>query len=473
MSLFGNVQARSALQQFSQTRPNNAKFGDVVTGARASNTRGNVASFFSVSGAVRTERAIFRTLADSLTTATGSLASARVGAERLGGILDKAEALVGAAESGAPSAALKGSFDMLESKAAQSIAQGSFRGTNLLSEGSELTVTFGFDKSGAGYDFRQLSFQTTGLSATQAEIDAAKPRTETVDVTLGEKLTGRIDRLQERETRLEDRQDRLQARVDRLDARQTKLQDRVARFDAIEQRLNDRLTNLADRGRLTPDRQARIEARLDRVAERRDAVTERLGTLGERITAVNERLTKTTDRITSTQERITRTTDRLDRVTANGRVNEVVDTRTVEVAPEGPAPAQGFEGLVSQIADRVAAGDTEGARALIEAGRERLDRLDGQLDRISGTIERQGGLFGQITARLDDAVERRIDKGLDDQSAARAAAAMLGKLDGLNRLFSDEGRPGVLALFEPRSEANEGTSGQRVEELEESSVGTE
>lgn len=449
-TLLGGIGAKAQLFSRQPVRADSDRFGTIIGTARQG--AGGTGSIFSTSNAVRSQRAVIGTLSESLTKATGSLASARIGAGRLGELVDRAEQIVTRIEAGAPGTSFRASFEVLEREAAAAVARGGFGGTNLLDDNGQLTVTIGAQAKGGAFEFRQLTFTTSGLAPTEGELAAAEPRVETRNVTLAERLLGRIERIESRQIRLAERQERLTARQERLEQRQATLDARTTRLEARRTRLTERLGQLAETGRLTPEREGRIRARIDRIGERIERIGGRITRIGERMTRIGERQEKTTATMTRIGERLTRVQDRLDRVTANGTGDRVVATVEREVEAPAPAPAKGFDTLITRIAERAARGDAEGARALIEAGRERLGRLDAQLDRISQGLKRQGGMFGAITAKLDAAIEREVDRALDDRAAAFAASRIMGRLAGVKRLFGEDSRPALLSLFEGRSE---------------------
>lgn len=514
-ALVSDISAKSALYALRQSKGQDIQpFDAVVQGSFKGKGFSPASSFFSISSAVKTESAIFRTLGNSLGKANASIASARVGTDSLNSVLDRADKLIGAVEAGTPGAAVQGSIDSLERDAGKIVAAAGFGGTNLLKEGEALTVTLGFDATGGKYDFRQLNFEAVGLSPTEA---AAKTETvtqtvtETVQtpITREDRLIQRVERLQERQVRIEAREERISSRLEKLSAREERLTSRLERLNTVEERIENRLvdsgarpTDSKDQKELakaldtrakakdlqakgngnaaskafdraekeaqkagltiTLDQLERLEKRLDRVETRIDRTTTRLEKVQERQTFLTERLQQVQDRQEVISERIETITERLETFTEE-QLNRVVGytTETVEktievevVTEEAKAKSGGFTDLLSKVGEKLAAGDTEGAKSLVAEARARLDRVNDQLDQFSSALDRRGNFFNDLTERLDSSIRTKIDEGLDDDAAARAAAAALSNLEKIGRLFSsDETRPGILELFNAKKSA--------------------
>ncbi|GGY36346.1 hypothetical protein GCM10007148_00640 [Parvularcula lutaonensis] len=457
---------------------------------------------------------IFRTLGESLGKANASIAAAKVGTDSLGSVLDRVDSVIGAVEAGAPGTAFSGQLDSLERDTAKIVAAAGFGGTNLLKEGETLTVTLGFDANGGKFDFRQLNFEAVGLSPTEAATKTetvSQTITEVVStpITREERLTARIEKLVERQVRLENREERISSRLEKLTAREERLTSRLERLDRIEERITDRLVDsgarptdakdqkelakaldtrskakeLAAKGNtkaaqkafdraekeaqkagltISLDKLERLEKRLDRVEVREQRITSRLERIQERETFLTERLELVQERQEVIGERIEKITERLETLTEE-QLNAVVGytTETLErvvdvevVSEEAKLKSGGFTDLLEKVGIALAQGDTETAKALTNEARARIDRVNTQLDNFSATLARRGNFFDDLTERLDSSIRTKIDENLDDDSAARAAALALSRIEKINRVFSgEEARPGILELFNGKKSA--------------------
>lgn len=503
-----NISAKSALFALrAEDRPNTQRVEGIISGAFKSNG-GGASAFFSISSKIKSEGSIFRAIGSSLGEARNAVAAARAGTEKLTGVIGEAEKLIGAVEAGAPGQAFKGSLDRLASVAGSAIAAAGFGGTNLLQEGETLTVTLGFNAGGSDFDFRQLNFEAVGLAATEAARTTTETVTRTVTetvetpVTRGERLNERLEKLTERQARLETREERIASRLEKLSEREARLQARIERLEGTQNRINERLEaagarptdprdarmldqarrfadfadtleargsrviagfvdavadRLAERAGLTIslDKLDRLEGRIEKLGTRIEKTNDRLERVAERETFLNERRQQVNERQEAVASRIERITERLATLSEE-QLNQVVATRTetVErtvtevVTTEGPNEKTGsFTDIISAIGDRLKAGDTDGARAIVAEARARIAEVNGQLDRITGAVTQQRGFIGELTERLDSTIRERISVP-DDENAARAAAGILSDLTRVERLFSGEKAPqGIVELF--------------------------
>lgn len=503
------ISAKSALYQLErqQGRGAAAKDNDVLLGRLNGSDFNRSNSFFSIQSSFKSERTVFRALGEGLAKATGAIASARAGAGAVEGVLGKVDSFIDAVEAGAPASGFKATLNGLGQELNQAVARGGYAGTNLLKEGESLNITIGFNAKGGDYDFRELNFQSVGLSPTDSQKSAVREVqvtvTETVEtpVTLADRLTSRVERLTNRVERLETRETRIESRLEKLSAREERLTSRLERVDTLSTqltekleahnayvygttdkekadaaKLNDKAADFAAKGNaknaekfaakatetlrgasaddvLSPERVERIEKRLERLSTRSDRIESRLQQVEERTTLFTERLANVGERKEILSERLANVTGRLENLTeeqANRVVGTVTETveKTVTKTVGGEASGS-FEDILGKVAEKLAAGDTEGARALVGEARSRVERLGNQLDFISGSIERQTGFFGELTNRLDTTVKEKVVTGLDEESASRAAAALIGDLSKLSRLFKDDdSRPGIVKLYE-------------------------
>lgn len=512
VSFVNGISAKSALFQLrSQNEPqaDKQRYGNVLTNTLGRGASRGADAFFSISNSLKSESTIFNALNEGLGRARGAVAAAQVGANRVDGVLDKIDGIVGAVEAGAPGGAFKGSLDRLQQATALAVRSGAFAGTNLLEEGANLSVTLGFN-GGGNADFRQLNFTAVGLSPTDAAKAASTTVTETVtetvevDVTRQDKLNERTEKLTERLERFDAREERLNSKLTKLDANQAKQEARLEKLERQEVRREQKLVDVGARptdanDQRTLDLAKRISDFADtleargstRLAEFVDAVAERtaeragltvsldeLDRLETRLEKTQNKITKTNDKLTRIQERTETLNQRIETVAerretvsdklaateerlstlSEERLNQVVGTRTEtverEVTREVESPTAGsFFDIVGAVGERLQAGDTEGARALINEARARVNRVEEQLDQISGSLDRRGGFFGALTDRIDSSIKTRVDEGLSDEDAAARAAAIISDIAKNGRLFGGErSRPGILGLFAEKSE---------------------
>jgi len=514
-TLLNDLQAKSALLQIQNSRFGQNRFDNVVGGARQASSAPAQDAFFSISNAVKTESSIFSALNDGLGKARGSVALARAGTEQLGNVLSRAESIIGAVEAGAPGAAFDSSLDRIEERAAQVVNAAGRAGANLLVEGETLNVTLGFKAGGSGFDFRQQTVEAIGLSATDGARAAAQTVTDTVTETVEVNVTRR-DRFNERIEALNGRIERVGERIaatqDRITSatnRQQELTDRVTAFTAeratIEQQLTDggarpddardqrrvrvaqRVFERSERVRAQGDtaRADRLEARAQRAADRAGVTISldelsRLDNRADRLdrgirtsTRQIDRLDRKIDRLDNRIERFNRSQDRLEsrverfenRIStlSDAQLDRVVGTRTEDVTREVSrvveSPLAGsFTDVLGDLADKIRAGDTDGARAIVAEVRERIGNVNEQLDQISGSLDRRGGFFSALTDRLQESIRSKIEP-LTDEDAARAAAAAISNSNKVSRLFGDGNvRPGILELFQSTKETEAPTS---------------
>ncbi|NNU15542.1 hypothetical protein HK107_04320 [Parvularcula sp. ZS-1/3] len=499
-----NYSAKSALFQLRAQGQAEAKsrFGGPLLNSLGKG-RGNSAAFFSVTGAQKSESAIVRTLGESLGKARNTVAAAQTGVSKVGEVLGKVDTLIAAVEAGAPGSAFKGAFDGLQREADLAVARSGFSGTNLLKEGEVLTVTVGL-KAGSDYDFRQLNFEAVGLSPTDAAKEVTtvtKTVTETVEtpITREQKLTERLEKLGQRIERFEARETRLESRLDKLTTREEKLTNRLERFEKVEQRLNNKLekvgarpTDARDAFRLETakryaafadrleergstriaafvdavanrvaesagltvslDKLAKIEKRLERTETRIEKTNAKINKTAERQTFISDRLTKVSEKKAAISEKIDDISERLDHLSPDklnevvGTVTETVERTVTEVVKKDENV--GFENLIGGIAEKLAAGDTEGAKALAAEAKARVERVDEQLGRIKNSLGRQSSFFGAVADRIDSQIKVKVEDKLGEDDAARRAAAILSGLAKTEGLLGGDARPGILALFE-------------------------
>lgn len=511
--LLNDLQAKSALLQIQAG--NRGRFDNVLTGARRQPLAPTQDAFFSISNAVKTESSIFSALNDGLGRARASVALASAGTDKIGSVLDRAEEIIGAVEKGAPGSAFSSSLSRLEEGAALAVQAAGRAGTNLLVEGETLNVTLGFKAGGNGFDFRQQTIEAVGLGATDGARGAAQTITETVtetvevQITREDRINERIESLNERIIRFDERVERFETRIESLSERQVQLGERIERFEATQDRLTSRLEDvgarptdandqrllsfarrandfadtLRDRGSngfadfvqrvadstaeragltISLDRLDRLENRLERVGDRITQTEERIERIDVRKEQIGERIVQFRERQEQTVERIERFEERLTTLSEERRT-QVVGTRTEtverEVTRTVESPLAGsFGDILADLSDRIRAGDTDGARAIVAEVRERIGNVDNQLGQISDSLNRRGGFFSALTERLDSSVQSLV-KPLTDEDAARAAAAAISESNRVSRLFGDgDVRPGILELFQGTQEAEAPTT---------------
>ncbi|MCQ8185961.1 hypothetical protein [Parvularcula maris] len=504
MGGLSNINAQSALKQLVGAQNNKKnQFEGFSLGASGSGLRGSASqAIFSVSGVLRSDRAILSGLASSLSGARGAVAAARSGSEQITDTLARAADIITAVEKGAPGSAFKGALSGLQAEANKAVQQAGFSGTNLLVEGETLNITFGVQERG-NYDFRQVGIEAVGLSPTEEARKVSyttQSVTETVEVevTRQDRIEQRIEKLQERQERLSTRETRIQERLERLAAREELLEaraDRLAsRAETIEQGIVDaggRPTDSKDQRELDRAKKTKAqgETKIDagnltageKALERAEKTADKAGltiSLDElerqenRLAKTNDRLSRTEQRIERVQERQVRLTERLEKITerqetigdrvitlqerietlSEEQLNKVVGTRTetvtrdVTVEVENPASGS-FSDILGVIAQKLSEGDTEGARAVLGEAQARVERVGRQLDQIENTIGGRKTFFGAVEERLTDTIKDRVEENLDEDSAARRAALALAKLEKIGRLFEGEAKPGILELF--------------------------
>ncbi|MEE4209288.1 MAG: hypothetical protein V2I43_08490 [Parvularcula sp.] len=507
-NLIQSLAPRSALKQLETAqKKQNQPFGILTGGGRAISQAGGV--YFAVSGSLRSEASVVKGLKDSLGTAHATVASAQGGSRAMSGLLNEVADIIAAVEAGAPGTGFSARFGRLAETQSMIMARAEVKGTNLLREGDTLSVTMGMAN---GYDFKQVSFEAIGLSPTEAaKLGRTETRVVTEDVTSEvtrrDRLESSIERLTERLERLDAREERLTPRLENIAVRETKLTERLETLTRAEQRLNDRLEaagarptdpkdqktleqardmkakadakfaegndaagsalrKVADKKALdagltiTLDKLERMERRLERVETRIEKTDARVQRLDERREIIAERLIQVEERREILSERLEKRTERLANLSEEqlgkvvGTKTETV-TRTVEVRTESEAAAA-FGDLISLVQEKLKAGDTEGAKALVEEGRARIEQANRQLDQIGGAIGRRDGFFGEIGERLQRSLRIKVENDLDEDAALARAAAMLSDLAKLKGLFSDtNARPALTALFESKAQTDE------------------
>ena len=512
-SLLNDLQAKSALLQIQNS--NRGRFDNVLTGARKQPLASTQDAFFSISNAVKTESSIFSALNDGLGRARASVALASAGTDKIGSVLDRAEEIIGAVEQGAPGSAFASSLSRLEETATLAVQSAGRTGTNLLVEGETLSVTLGFKAGGAGFDFRQQTIEAVGLGATDGARAASTTVTDTVtdtvtetvevNVTRRDRFNERLDSLNERVARVGERISATEDRIASATDRRQELSNQAASFRTeradIEQQLADggarpddardqrrvrvaqRVFERSERVRAqgNEDRADRLLARAQRAADRAgvtisledlsrlDNRSDRLERSIRRTDRQVVRLDRRIDSLENRVERFNRSQDRLEtrverfenRIASlsEAQLDRVVGTRTETVEREVTrtieSPLAGsFEDVLGDLSDRIRAGDTEGARAIVAEVRERIGNVDNQLGQISDSLNRRGGFFSALTERLDSSV-RSLVQPLTEEDAARAAAAAISESNRVSRLFGDgDVRPGILELFQGSQEAD-------------------
>jgi hypothetical protein len=505
-SLIKPIPARAALSQLREQQPGNRQTFGVLTGGAATKGGGTAGVYFSVSGSLRSEATVVRGLQDGLSAARATVAAAEAGARTAGSILDEVETVIAATEKGTPGSAFGSALGRLAELADRSVAKAEVRGVNLLKEGDTLNVTIG---SSGRYDFKQVSFEAIGLAPTEmARKTTSVTRTVTEDVavaiTRGDRIRAGIERLEERLTRLDAREERIGGRIERLDAREARLDARFERLGKLEARIEgkleavgarpadepsaallatarrvkafadtlndrgsrvlggfvnavaeataqragltvslDRLERMENRLAKVADRIEKTSARIDKVAERREVFTQRLEQVGGKRELLTERLEKKNQRLATMNE------TQLNKV-----VGTRIETLTREVTTQVRNEADvSFGNLIGTIAEKLRSGDTQGARALLEEGRARIERVEGQLGRIGGAMGRRDTYFDEVDGRLSESVKAKVETALDEEDAAARAAAILSDLARIGRMFSGENaRPGIIELFHDRAE---------------------
>ena len=501
---FTDFSSRAALAQLRsgpQSAVGNAP--DVLLNTARGGRSSASSAAFTVDASLRSESNVLRSLGDGIGKARGVIAAANAGTQSVSESLDSVDRIISAVEGGASGATFKSAIDGIQRQTDTAIARSGFGGTNLLEEGQTLTITLGFAGNSSS-EFRQLSIESQGLSPTAA---AQQTTTETrvvteevqVDVTRGEVLEARVDKLTTKVERQESRQARLEAKAVKLTERQEKLTTRLDKLEQTETRLENRIDQvggnpddptdaarldqaktyksyaktLEERGSTTLasfvngvadslaesagltvslEKLEEFENRLAKTVERQEKTTASIESTSDRIDLIGERITQAEEKKTQLNDKIASTQDRLDNLSED-RLNQVVRTRTETVEREVEVEIEneqnvGFDGLFDLVQEKLSAGDTEGARAVVEEARGRIDRVQGQLERADTALDRRSGFLGEVSDRIDQSISTKVDENLTDDEAARRAAQVLTDIAKTGRLFGGEKvKDGILALF--------------------------
>jgi predicted nuclease with TOPRIM domain len=357
---------------------------------------------------------------------------------------------------------------------------------------------------------------TTSLTRVVAEtVDVAVTRADRLTERM-EKLAARTEKLTERIARTEARTERLTSRMEKMAEKKDVLSSRMETFESKRTEITEQLAKkdgtpaderseryleIADRFQNTASRlfgsgnnfagmffQAlsnaarsqvvmkdvlsaeqveNLQADLAKTDKRIERLKSRVERIDTRTAAMTERLVRIEEKKVQLGERIERTNARAERIEARmarmseEQLNRVVGTRTETVertvtVEEESETGKAFGNLLGLVSEKLKAGDTEGAKQLVTEASARLERVGAQLDQISGSVDNRSSYFGDVTERLSATIKDKVNKVLDEETAARIAAGALSELDRIEKLFSTtDPQSNLLELFEGRGDKPE------------------